>query len=144
MIQRTRIPPVLQPLLQLASGGSVSAAFSLGIALVRLGGAPNQETGFYWIEYAAKRGHAEAQAAAGIMSETGLGVEVNLAVAYMWYDLAAGNGNQRSVILRDHLGERLSASEFGMAEYLISTWQATSTAGVDTDRPVWPTLSTPT
>jgi len=144
MSQLTRIPPVLQPLLHLASGGSLSAAFSLGISLVRLGGTPNQETGFYWIEYAAKRGLAEAQAAAGIMSETGLGVDANPAVAYMWYELAAGNGNERSAILRDHLGARLSVSEFGMAEYLISTWRPIAPGRAEPEPLEWPTLSNTT
>jgi hypothetical protein len=135
-----RLPPVLQPLLQLATEGKLSAAFSLGVALVRLGGDRNHESGFYWIEYAAKRGHVEAQAAAGIMAETGLGVEANPAVAYMWYELAAASGNERSAILRDHLAERLSVSEFGMAEYLVSTWRPIPASRIDVEGAVWPTL----
>ncbi len=67
------------------------------------------KTAAQWFEKAAQRGVVDSQYNLGVLYESGQGLPKNLTEAYVWYSVAAGQGDQfarqRIDILKDQLGE---------------------------------------
>lgn len=63
----------------------------------------NSDQGFYWLNAAAKQGHAEAQFYLGLIYEEGRGVKQNLNTAFQWLREAAKQGHEEA---QYHLGRK--------------------------------------
>jgi TPR repeat protein len=55
----------------------------------------------------------------------GLGVQMNLVAAHMWFDLAAVQGNQDALPLRDLTEQRMTPAQITEAQKLARGWKPT-------------------
>ncbi len=62
------------------------------------------------------KGHADSQFQLGNMYRRGLGVELSKPYAYLWYNIAASNGNRESGPMRDTTASQLSTTELSEAQ----------------------------
>ena len=76
--------------------------------------------GFYRL--AAGFGYTPAQTAMGFCYKHGAGLERDLAKAYMWFDIAAHNGDMTAASERDNLADRLTEAEVQIARESASDW----------------------
>lgn len=76
--------------------------------------------GFYRL--AAGFGYTPAQTAMGFCYKHGAGVERDLGKAYMWFEIAAHNGDRSAASERDSLGDRLTQDEIRVAKQSASDW----------------------
>jgi uncharacterized protein len=67
------------------------------------------------IRAAAERGEVDAQYAMGLICAEGRGVRIDLAAAHYWLSLAAAQGDQDSVRLRQIIGCQMSEEEYAAA-----------------------------
>ena len=67
----------------IAEAGDAATQYRVGTELIGFG-----DSGMRWIESAAERGHAEAQADMGLLYASGTFVKQDLPRAFMWYFLA--------------------------------------------------------
>ncbi len=64
----------------------------------------------------AAKNHADAQSQLGAMYRRGLGVRMDKSKSYLWYNLAASNGNRDAGPFRDLMASQLSTIELGEAQ----------------------------
>ena len=64
----------------------------------------------------AECGDAQSQEWLGDMYRAGIGVSQDKVRAYMWYGLAASNGQPNAAIRRDHLANELTPDQIALAE----------------------------
>ena len=84
-----------------------------------------------WLCLAANQGHALAQEELGDLHVKGLGqawreaglVELDPVRAYVWYSLAATNGNPRAGFTRDYLADQMTPEQIAEAERLAAEWK---------------------
>ncbi len=84
-----------------------------------------------WLCLAANQGHALALEELGDLHVKGLGqawreaglVELDRVRGYMWYSLAAANGNPRAGFTRDDLADQMTPEQIGEAERLAAEWK---------------------
>ena len=72
----------------------------------------------------AEQGHAEAQLNLGIMYSLGLGVPKDHVQAYVWYTLAASQGDDLAVKLQSLLEKSITPDQIGEAQRLAREWKA--------------------
>lgn len=91
-----------------AEGGSAEAQFQLGIAYFQ-GETIEQDFDHcaFWIGRAAFAGHPHAQGFLGAMHSDGIGAPQSDTEAYVWYSVAAANGNEFAKGSLERLGRRL-------------------------------------
>ena len=70
----------------------------------------------------AEQGHAQAQLNLGIMSSQGLGVPKDYVQAYVWYTLAAGQGDDLAEKFKDRLKESMTLDQLAEAQRLAREW----------------------
>ena len=78
-----------------------------------------------WLCLAANQDHALGQEYLGDLhawGESGL-VELDRVRAYMWYSLAAANGNPRAGFARDDLADQMTPAQIAEAERLAAEWK---------------------
>lgn len=71
----------------------------------------------------AKQGDADAQYNLGFMYAEGLGVSRNYVLAYMWADLAAAQGDQDAIELREKLFMSMTPSQIIKAHKTAREWK---------------------
>ena len=71
----------------------------------------------------AEQGHAEAQLNLGIMYSLGLGVPKDHVQAYVWYTLAAGQGDDLAEKFKDHLEKSMTLDQLAEAQRLAREWR---------------------
>lgn len=69
-----------------------------------------------WFEKAAQRGVVDSQYNLGVLYESGQGLPKNLTEAYVWYSIAAGQGDQFARKHIDVLKQQISASDLQRAD----------------------------
>ena len=110
-VERKRSAP-LKALLDAVAVGAVdddvltSLARRLSLLARRLSPAQRQEAARL-LGLAAEQGNATAQVNLGTMFEEGRGVKRSLSQAYFWYSLAAAQGLEDTVSLRDAAAQKL-------------------------------------
>ena len=73
----------------------------------------------------AEQGDATAQFNLGVMYRKGQGVQQDYSQAYMWINLAATQGLEKSIKLRDALVKKLTPSQIEEGQKLAREWMAT-------------------
>ncbi len=84
-----------------------------------------------WLCLAANQGHALAQEELGDLHVKGLGqawreaglVELDPVRAYVWYSLAAANGDRRAGYIRDDLADQMTPEQIAEGERLAAEWK---------------------
>ena len=76
-----------------------------------------------WFLKAAEQGDAEAQFLLGRMHYDGNSLSVDNVTAYMWFDIAAGNGLRAGVRYRDGIAERMTEDEVAAARQRADAWR---------------------
>lgn len=71
----------------------------------------------------AAAGVPRAQALLGRVKETGRGKQKNVFEAYIWYSMAARNGEPGAIALRDRISGLLQPAEIRQADELIERWK---------------------
>ena len=69
-----------------------------------------------WYRLAANQGHASAQSSLGKMYEYGIIVLQDNAIAHMWYNIGAANGNEISGTNRDSIAEGMTSADISKAQ----------------------------
>ena len=77
---------------------------------------PAEATSFESVYEKAKEGDAQAQNSLGLMYANGRGVAQNDKEAYIWYSIAAANGQKQAMKYRDDTAKLLSASDLAAAQ----------------------------
>lgn len=79
---------------------------------------------FKEFEYLADHGNASAQYSLGLMYARGDGVPKDYFLAYMWFDLAAAQGNNRARKYRNTCATQLTLSQIAEAERMAREWKS--------------------
>ncbi|RPH75883.1 MAG: sel1 repeat family protein, partial [Nitrospiraceae bacterium] len=77
-----------------------------------------------WYEKAAAQGDAKAQLYLGMQYSFGQGGPVDLVQAYMWYSLAAGNGNAHAPGYRVDLTRQMTPAQIAEAQKRAREWKS--------------------
>ena len=77
-----------------------------------------------WFLKAAEQGDAEAQFLLGRMHYDGNSLSIDNVTAYMWFDIAAGNGLRAGVRYRDGIAERMTDAEVATAMQRVEDWRS--------------------
>jgi Sel1 repeat len=78
-----------------------------------------------------QKGHVDSQAQLGNMYRRGVGFELSKQNAYLWYNLAASNGNREASAMRDTISSQLSTTELSEAQRQARVLEQTLRAGKD-------------
>jgi TPR repeat protein len=78
-----------------------------------------------------QKGHVDSQAQLGNMYRRGIGFELSKPNAYLWYNLAASNGNREASAMRDTIGGQLSTTELSEAQRQARVLEQTLRSGKD-------------
>ncbi len=76
-----------------------------------------------WFRLAAAQAETTAQVHLGVHYATGQGVPEDDGQAYMWFNLAASQGNETATENRDLLAERMTAADISEAQRLAREWK---------------------
>ena len=107
----------------LAEAGHVEAQYQLGV--IYAVDAAYYTEGAKWFRMAAQQGHPTAQYNLGVIYASGLGVPESFVQAYPWADLAAEQGFEVAVQLKESLENHMTAEQLGRARDLrdvLSHW----------------------
>lgn len=103
-----------------ANNGFPQAQLLLGVMYVEGEGIPEDlEEGLKWLRKAAKHKDetgADAQARLGRIYERGIGVEKDDVTAYVWFSVAAANGNEEATVETRSVIERLTSAQLAEAQ----------------------------
>lgn len=83
----------------------------------------NEKLAFKWYRKGAQAGYPPAQRDLANLYKDGRGVRRNLVRAYMWYDLAAQQGDREAEVLRDNLLEEMSEGDITEAKSRSAYWR---------------------
>ena len=77
-----------------------------------------------WFQRAAEQGDAEAQFLLGRMHYDGNSLSIDNVTAYMWFDIAAGNGLRAGVRYRDGIAKKMTDDEVATARQRANEWRS--------------------
>lgn len=107
-----------------AAKGNVKAMHNLAVVTAgRKVGGPDYQTAAKWFGAAAEYGLSDSQFNMAVLCENGLGVEKDLARAYVYYSLAASKGDTQAKARRDAVRQMLSDSAREDAERRVSSFR---------------------
>jgi TPR repeat protein len=105
-----------------AQGEESDNAFYNGVTAYR---ANNFEEAAQWFLQAAEAGDSDAQFLLGRMHYDGNSLIIDDVTAYMWFDIAAGNGLRAGARYRDGIAQRMSDEEIASAKARADQWRIT-------------------
>jgi len=76
----------------------------------------NYKAAFYWLEKAARQGSAKAQFDLGDMYYSGISINKDIQLAYLWFNLAAAQGIEKAVSLRDIVVKLLTYDQIAILQ----------------------------
>lgn len=122
-------------------GAAAHADYSIGSAAFNAG---NYNRAYEEFKQSADSGNSLAQFMMGRLYAEGRGVVEDKVAAYMWYDLAASNGNTRAIAARDSIAARLQSNDIDRAQDMAADWRVSHQTVVSTSpAPVTPLATTP-
>ena len=111
---------ILAVLLTMMAATLQAADFELGLGAYERGDYASAQTSF---SAAAQAGDSDAQFMLGRMYSRGQGVLQDYTQAYMWYNLAAAQGQRFAGPVRDALAERMTRPQIAKAQQMARDWQ---------------------
>ena len=105
-----------------AEQGHAGAQFVLGLSY-DFGVNKDPELAFHWYNRAAEQGYADAQYHLASLYNAGEGVPQNYAYAYAWVNLAAAQGKESAITVRDIWAKRFSMQQLSQFQELAAELQ---------------------
>ncbi|HEU5046347.1 MAG TPA: tetratricopeptide repeat protein [Rickettsiales bacterium] len=108
-----------------AEQNDAEAQFNLGEAYLKGdGGLPQSDKeASKWYYKSAMQGFSDAQFAMGFVYRGGGGIPMNKVLSYMWFDLAAKNGDYRAYSLRNDVAWSMTEPEIEEARKKSKQWE---------------------
>jgi len=107
-----------------AQKGDPEAQFNLAEAYLKGDGVRQSEReAARWYYKSAMQGYVEAQVAMGFAYRGGGGLPMDKVLSYMWFDLAAKNGDDRAFSLRNDVAWSMTESEIDEARRKSREWR---------------------
>ena len=97
----------------------VIAEFNNGVAAYNRG---NYGTALQVFKTVAEQNHAAAQYNLGVMYSFGRGVPQDYVQAYMWFNLAAAQGNEKALQNRNIVAKLMTCSDISKAQRMAHEW----------------------
>ncbi len=94
-----------------ADQGNVKAMHNLAALAAGREDSPDYATAARWFAEAAQYGLPDSQYNLAVLHESGLGVEKDLSLAYLWFSLAAMGGDKDALRRRDEIEARLGPAD---------------------------------
>jgi len=111
-------------LLILAKKGDAEAQYNLANAYLKGEGVEkNEKEAAKWFEKSANQDYADAQMAMGFVYRGGGARPMNKVLSYMWFDLAAKNGDDGAYELRNDVAWSMTESEIDEAREKSHKWK---------------------
>lgn len=110
-------------------GAAAHADYSVGSAAFNAG---NYNRAYEEFKQSADSGNSLAQFMMGRLYAEGRGVVADKVAAYMWYDLAASNGNTRAIAARDSIAAQLQSNDIDRAQDMAAVWRVSHQTVVNT------------
>lgn len=105
----------------LAEKGDAPSQFNLGLMYVDGLGVPQDfNQALTWFERSAQQDYAKAQLNLGAMYAGGKGVKRDYIQAYKWLNVCAAKGEQKCVVQRDLVAQKLKPKQLAQAQKLAS------------------------
>ncbi len=132
-----------------AEHGNIRAMHNLAVLTAEGGdkGKPDYASAAQWFRKAAEYGVRDSQYNVAILLARGLGVPQNLTLSYVWFAVAAAQGDEDAGKKRDEVGARLNAADLAAAKATAAAFHAKApdpAANEVTPPPGGWTLPTPT
>jgi localization factor PodJL len=115
-----------------AEQGNIRAMHNLAVLAADGGdsGRPDYATAAHWFKRAAEFGVRDSQYNYAVLLARGLGVPQDFVASYVWFAIAAAQGDQDSATKRDDVGARLSPDQLATAKAVAAGFRPrTSVAG---------------
>lgn len=109
-----------------AAQGNVRAMHNLAVLTAEGGdsGKPDYASAARWFRQAAEYGVRDSQYNVAILLARGLGVPQNLTLSYVWFSIAAAQGDDDAGHKRDDVGARLSPADLAAAQATAAAFHA--------------------
>ena len=109
-----------------AEKGNARAMHNLAVLVAEAGanGRPDYGEAATWFRRAAEHGVRDSQFNLGVLQARGLGVQQNLGESYLWFSLAAAQGDEDAAKKRDEVGGRLAPTDLAAAKARVEGWRA--------------------
>ncbi|MGP8233258.1 MAG: hypothetical protein ACLQL2_11450 [Methylovirgula sp.] len=136
-----------------AEQGNIRAMHNLAVLAADGGDSdrPDYATAAHWFKRAAEFGVRDSQYNYAVLLARGLGVQQDFVASYVWFAIAAAQGDQDSATKRDDVGARLSPDQLATAKAVAASFRPRTPAAdsnnvtlpvvVGTTRPVEPAPS---
>ena len=111
--------------LSAAKAGNARAAHNLGVmaAEPQGGGSPDYAEAANWFRRAAELGVRDSQYNLAVLYARGLGVDADLRQSWMWFSLAAAQGDSDAAKKRDEVAAKLDATQLAAAQDLFARFR---------------------
>ncbi len=111
-----------------ADRGNVRAMHNLAVLTAEGGerGKPDYAGAAQWFRKAAEYGVRDSQYNVAILLARGLGVPQNLSLSYVWFAIAANQGDDDAGKKRDEVGQRLNAADLAAASAMAAAFHPKS------------------
>jgi localization factor PodJL len=122
-----------------ASAGNARAMHNLAVLYAQDGGAgkPDYAAALEWFRKAAEYGVRDSQFNLGVLYGRGLGGPQDLAQSWMWFSIAARQGDADAARKRDEVANRMDGAAMASAQKLLDAFKAkTPDPAVNTPPPV--------
>ena len=107
-----------------ANAGNARAMHNLGVLFVENGdGWPDYASAAGWFRKAAEYGVRDSQFNLAVLYARGMGVEQNLVQSYLWFSVAAAQGDPEAARKRDEVAARLDARDLATAKSLADAFK---------------------
>lgn len=110
-----------------AEQGNAAAQANLGDLFEFGDGIKSNKAAAYYYRQAAKQGYRDAQLDLARLYEQGKGLPPDAVQAWLWYSLAARQGDASAIPGRDRVSTRMSPAQIAEAERLLREWRALKT-----------------
>jgi uncharacterized protein len=106
--------------------GKADAQYVIGAMYYEGNAVPvDQKQAVYWFRKAAEQGHAEAQYALGLLYRYHqAGMQQDMVIAYMLWNLAAANGHANAANQRASVAKQMSQEQIEEAQTMSRNWKA--------------------
>ncbi len=109
---------------QAANAGNARAMHNLGVLFVENGdGWPDYASAAGWFRKAAEFGVRDSQFNLAVLYARGMGVEQNLVQSFMWFSIAAAQGDPEATRKRDEVAARLDARDLAAAKAMAEAFK---------------------
>ena len=114
-----------------ATEGDAESQFNLADALQKGEGGldQNEKEAAKWYYKSAIQGFTDAQFAMGFVCRGGNGIPMDKVLSYMWFDIAAKNGNDKAFGLRNDVAWSMTEAEIDEARKKSRSWKIGSLEG---------------